>query len=276
MGKQRLVKTLHSLIYRLFPVVVATAFSFYSWAQNDTIVPVDKDPEKILSKIDVREFSQAEFNFWQDDFSGHWTGIDMGVNLLLEPDYSGYDSRFMENDVLRSNSVYVNFIQQNIGLQRNRNTIGLVTGLGLHLKSYRLEQNTTIQRLDNGKIEPQTLFFDQNQKSKLSIVSLMAPLLAEFQVPVKHYKNRIYLSAGMFAGLRLSSHTKIKYRAEGKKQKMKTPGHYSLHDFKYGLMARAGYRWINFFATYELVPLFKEGKGPELTPVTVGITLIKF
>lgn len=276
MGKQRLVKTLHSLIYRLFPVVIATAFSFYSWAQNDTIVPVDKDPEKLLSKIDVRELSQGEFNFWQDDFSGHWSGIDMGVNLLLEPDYSGYDSRFMENDVLRSNSVYVNFIQQNIGLQRNRNTIGLVTGLGLHLKSYRLEQNTTIQRLDNGKIEPQTLFFDQNQKSKLSIASLMAPLLAEFQVPVKHYKNRIYLSAGMFAGLRLSSHTKIKYRAEGKKQKMKTPGHYSLHDFKYGLMARAGYRWINFFATYELVPLFKEGKGPELTPVTVGITLIKF
>lgn len=260
-------------------VIAVTVFVFLSkdiYAQNDTIVPIDKDPEKLLRKINIREFTDDGFNFWYDDFSGHWAGIDFGFNFFLDPDYSGYSSDFMKNDIIRSNSTYLNLIQQSIGLQRNRNTIGLVTGLGLHLQSYRLEQNTTLQRLENGRIEPQTLYFDQNQKSKLSIVSLTVPLLTEFQIPLNHYKNRIHFSAGVYGALRLSSHTKMKYRADGKKEKLKTPGHYSLQDFKYGLMARAGYRWLNLFATYELVPFFKDEKGPGLTPVTFGITIINF
>lgn len=245
-------------------------------AQNDTIVPVDEDPEKLLQKINIREFAEGGFNFWDDDFSGHWAGVDFGFNLFFKPVYSGYSSEFMENDIFRSNTTYLNFFQQSIGLQRNRNTIGLVTGMGLQLKSYRLERNNTIERLENGRIEPQTLYFDQNQKSKLSIVSLMVPLLAEFQIPLNHYKNRLYISGGAFGGVRLGSHTKIKYRVDGKKKKLKTPGHYSLQDFNYGLMVRAGYRWVNVFAIYELTPLFKANKGPELTPITFGITLISF
>lgn len=260
----------------ILTVISLTATSILSYAQDtDTIVPVRKDPYKLLRNIDLKDFSERGFNLWKDKFSGHWAGIDFGFNTFLNADYSNYDSEFMENDLFLSNSTYINLIQQSIGLQRNLNTIGLVTGIGLHLQSYRLDKNTTIRRLDNGKIVPQILYFDQNQKSKLSIVSLTFPLLAEFQIPVHHFKNRIYFSAGLYGGIRLSSHTKIKYRSEGKKEKLKVPGHYSLHDFKYGLMLRTGYRWINIFATYELIPLFKENKGPVLTPFTFGVTLFR-
>jgi len=250
--------------------------SFHSPAQTDTIVPIDKNPEKLLQKIDVRSLTNHGFNFWQDKFSGHWAGIDLGFNMFLNPDYSGYDTEFMKNDILRSNTTHINLIQQSIGLQRNRNTIGLVTGLGLSLQSYRLDKNTTIQMTEEGMIESQKLYFDKNQKSKLSIVSLMVPLLAEFQIPINHYKNRMYFSGGLYGGLRISSHTKIKYRSDRKKEKLKTPGHYHLQDIKYGLMFRAGYHRINLFATYELTPLFREDRGPRLTPVTIGITLIRF
>jgi hypothetical protein len=54
------------------------------------------------------------------------------------------------------------------------------------------------------------------------------------------------------------------------------PYNYSLQDFKYGLMFRTGYRWINVFVTYDITPLFKENKGPELTPLTFGFTLMRF
>jgi hypothetical protein len=269
-------KTIRTLIRMMLTVTSVFVFSSFAWGQTDTIVPVNENPEKLLRKIDIRKFTDHGFNFWYDDFSGHWVGVDFGFNYFYKPDYTGYLSEFMKNELLYSNTTYINFIQQSIGLQHNRNTIGLVTGLGLYFQSYRLEKNTTIQRMANGRIEPQTLYFDQNQKSKLSIVSLMVPLLAEFQIPVNHYKNRIYFSGGAYGGLRLSSHTKIKYRVEGKKEKLKTPGHYSLQDFKYGLMVRAGYRWVNVFAACELTPLFKEEKGPKLTPVTFGITLISF
>src|SRR6056297_2742905 len=116
------------------------ALSGYS-QEKDTIVPLGEAPRKILRKIDIRQLSNYGFNFWQDKFSGNWAGFDFGVNGFIHPDYSGYDSDFMENDLLRSNSTYINLIQQSIGLQRNRNTIGLVTGIGLHLQSYRLDKN---------------------------------------------------------------------------------------------------------------------------------------
>lgn len=244
--------------------------------ENDTIIPINKKPEKILRKIDTRQITQNGFNFWQDDFSGHLAGIDFGFNLFLNKDYTGFNSEFMDNDVFRSNSAYIHIIQQSIGLQRNRNTVGLVSGIGLHLESYRLDKNTTIRRGLNDVIEPEILYFDQNQKSKLSIASLMVPILAEFQLPINRYENRLYVSSGIFMSYRISSHTKIKYRIDRKKEKLKVPDFLSLNDFKYGLMFRAGYRWINIFATYDLVPLFRENKGPELIPFTFGFTLVSF
>ena len=125
-------------------------FGLISNAQeNDTIVPLQQNPEKLLRKIDIRKITNDGFNLWQDKFSGHLAGIDFGFNMFLNPDYSGYNSEFMKNNIFRSNSTYINFIQQSIALQHNRNTIGLVTGLGLHLQSYRLDQNTTIQKKGN-------------------------------------------------------------------------------------------------------------------------------
>lgn len=244
---------------------------------TDTIVPSIKNSDKFLRKIDIRSITQSGFNFWQDKFSGHWAGIHFGFNGFSNPDYTGYQTEFMKNDFFKSNSTFVNPIQQSISLQSNRNTLGLVTGLGLQFQSYRLDKNTTIQVDVAGKVLRKPLDnFDDNQKSKLSIVYITLPLLAEIQIPVKNYENRFYFSAGIYTGLRVNSHTKIKYREEGKKQKLKTPGDYSLNKFKYGIMVRTGYRWVNFFATYDLIPLFKKEKGPELTPVTVGLTLISF
>lgn len=274
MNNRNLKKNSRSVLSLFTIIIILIISSSELKAQSDTVAASVLNQEKMLRKIRIRDNGGSRFNLWYDNFSGHWAGVDFGFNLLANPDYSGYSSEFMKNELLRSNLTNINIFQQSIGLQKSRNTIGLVTGLGLQLQSYRLEKNTTIERLENGRIDPSILTFDQNQKSKLSVVSLTVPLLAECQVPVKHYKNRAYVSGGLYGGLRLGSHTKIKYRAEGKKEKLKTPGHYSLHDFKYGFMLRTGYRRVNVFATYDLVPLFREEKGPKLTPVTFGITLI--
>ena len=254
----------------------ASSFTNVFAQETDTIVPIE-DAERILKKIDIRDVTLNGFNFWQDKFSGHWAGIDFGFKTFMNRDYSGYNEEFMNNDILHSNLLCINLIQKSFNLQHNRNTIGLVTGLGINFESYRLDNNTTIERLSaNDRIVPNYLYFDDNQKSKLFILSLSLPLLAEFQIPIDHYKNRLYFSGGIYLGYRLTSNTKIKYRVDGKKEKLKTPDHYSMYDFKYGLMFRTGYRWINVFATYELTPFFKDGKGPVLIPFTFGFTLIRF
>lgn len=240
--------------------------------ETDSIKPIRKGAEEILKSINL---NSDGFNFWKDKFSGHWAGIDLGFNMFLNPDYEGYDTEFMQNDIFRSNSFHLNLIQQSIGLQRNRNNFGLVTGLGILFQDYRLDDYTTIERTIDDMIVPKHFYYDDNQKSRLFIYSLTLPVLAEIQIPINNYKNRLYFSSGMYFGYRIGSYTKIKYHTEFT-QKLKVTDNYSLQNFKYGIMARTGYRWINFFAMYELTSFYKEDKGPELTPFTFGVTLIGF
>lgn len=271
-----LLKTKQFYLRQLILAGIILSFTFPLFAQvNDSIVPVKEDPEKILRKVDIRRVTKSGFNFWEDDFTGHWAGIDFGFNLFLNEDYSGYNTDFLENDVLRSNTFYINFVQQSIGLQKNRNSIGLVTGIGLRFQSYRLNDHTTIILDENNVVQPQELSFSNIKKSKLGIISFVVPLLAEFQIPINNYQNRMYISGGIYGGVRLNSHTKVKYK-ELQNERLKVVDHFSLHDINYGIMLRTGYRWVNLHVTYDLPGLFKEGKGPELTPFSCGITLLRF
>ena len=270
------MKTNVSLFRIIFAVIFLIILSFTVFAQeNDSIVPIKGNPEEVLRKIKIKSITRNGLNFWQDDFFGHWAGIDLGFNAFLNVDYSNYDSKFMKNNVLRSNSFYINLIQQNIGIQRSRNTVGIVTGLGVQFQNYRLDKNTTIERQADGVVVPKTLYYNDNQRSKLSLNYITAPVLIEFQIPINHYENRLYFSGGIFFGYRISSHTKIIYR-DLKKEKLKAPDTFSIPDFKYGVMARTGYRWLNLFAIYDLRTFFKPDLGPELTPFSFGITLLRF
>jgi len=259
------------LFIGMFSILVL--FNINSFAQEtDTIVPIRKSAEEILRTINL---NSDGFNFWKDKFSGHWAGIDVGFNTFLNPDYSGNDSEFMKNDIWSSNSFHLNLIQRSFGLQSNRNNFGLVTGVGLLYQYYSLNDSTTIQKTGDDIIVPKEFGFSENQKSKLFLLSVTVPVLIEIQIPINNYKNRLYFSSGMYFSYRIASYTRIKYRIE-QKQNLKITDNYSLQNFKYGIMFRTGYRWINFYAMYELTPFFKVGKGPELTPFTVGIILLRF
>jgi hypothetical protein len=254
--------------------IIGLFYTSYS-QETDTIIPIRKNPEKILKHVEIGDVTRNGLNLWPTKFSGHFSGVDFGFNMFVNEDYSGYDYEFMENDIFRSNSAYINVFQQSFGVQKNKNTFGLVTGMGLQLQSYRLNDNTTFYKDEADNIQPDYVFYDDDQKSKFANVLVTVPLLAEFQIPVNHFDNRIYVSAGFLGSIRIKSHTKIKYRAD-QKEKIKTVNDFSMPRFRYSLMFRTGYRWFNVFATYDLVPLFKEDKGPELTPFTFGITLLRF
>lgn len=255
----------------ILSIVMLLQINVYA-QETDTIVPIRKNAEAILKGLNL---NIDGFNFWKDNFSGHWAGIDFGFNTFLNPDYSGYNTEFMKNDMFRSNSIYLNLFQKSIGLQRNRNNFGLVTGVGFQFQEFRLDDTITVVRSYNDVVISQPFYYSENQKSKLFLFSVAVPVLAEIQIPINNYRNRLYFSSGMVFSYRISSFTTVKYKAEYNR-KLKTSDNFSLQNFRYGIMARAGYQWINFFAIYDLTPFFQEGKGPELTPFTFGITLLQF
>ena len=59
--------------------------------------------------------------------------------------------------------------------------------------------------------EPVSLNPDNLSKTKLAITYLNVPLLLEFQVPVNHNEGRLFVNAGIIGGVKIGSHTKVKY-----------------------------------------------------------------
>jgi hypothetical protein len=269
----------HLAMKQLFLILLIVSPYFLYAQENDSIIVVQSRTGRLSGLIDIQDLVNEGYNYWNEEFEGHWSGIELGLNGFSNPDYSMYagsENNFLENDLWRSNVLNLNILQYSKGLQQTRNTIGLVTGIGLSLQSYRLANSTTIMLDENHRVIPKTLFFDSNQKSKLSTFYIEVPLLLEFQVPIKHHANRMYCSAGVTGARLIEAHTKIKYRKNGKREKLKSPGNYSINDYKVAGTVRVGYRWINLFASYDLVPFFEDRRGPELYPFSVGLKLISF
>ena len=244
-----------------------------SEVQDTAIVRIGKKDIKVIDHDDGTEI------LWGKDkhkkhksgkFNGHWEGIEFGFNGFDKPDYSMYnaaDNDFMSLNQGKSMEFNLNFYELNIGLAKSY--VGLVSGMGLSFNNYRFENPYTIQKVMN-MTEPVLLDYDNLSKTKLAVSYLNVPLLLEFQIPVNHNEGRVYLNAGVVGSVKIGSHTKVKYGDT----KDKDRSGFNINQFKYDATARIGYKDFGLFATYSLTPLFQSGKGPELTPFTIGISFL--
>jgi len=263
-------------------VFLSVIFAAGALAQQDTTrqdsVQVQNRGARKKSAITLIKDQVLGTNYWEEEFKGNWAGIFVGINGLAKTDYSMYaeaEQDFFEPEPLQSYVLNINLIQFSQGLQRSRNTIGLITGIGLEFQSWHLADATGISK-GTSRIQPVKLDYDNPRKSKLTSSFLSVPVLIEFQIPMKEYGNRIYFSTGLIISKRLSTHTKIKYTHQEKDFKLKSADDYYLRDFRSTATVRCGYRWINVFAGYDLHSLFMTDKGPKAYPYSVGLALISF
>jgi hypothetical protein len=85
--------------------------------------------------------------------------------------------------------------------------------------------------------------------------------------------NSFHLSAGVVGGLRIGTHTKTVYNGNNKNKEREA---FYLNSFRGDALVTIGWGKLNLYASYSLVPLFKDGKGPELYPFNVGLQLLNF
>lgn len=203
-----------------------------------------------------------------DKFNGHWEGIEFGFNGFDKPNYSLYGgNEFMSLNQGKSAEFDFNFYEMNIGLANSY--VGLVSGMGLSFNSYRFENPVTLKR-GQQRVEPENLYYDNLSKTKLAVSYLTVPVLLEFQIPVNQREGRLFVNAGIIGAVKLGSHTKVKH---GDVKDKDRDGFY-INQFKYSATARIGYKDVSLFANYSLNNLFRTGKGPELTPFTIGISFL--
>lgn len=221
-------------------------------------------------KIDKEEKQKR----WTGSFNPHWAGLEFGMNMYHQTDYSLYNllntpvpANFMELNYGKSLTVNLNFAEW--AFKNEANNFGLVTGLGFSFMDFTFDQPITIEKAGgDGIIMPVDLDPDGLKKTKLNVTYLTAPLILEVKTPLRMGHSRLYLAGGVVGGVNIGSHTKYKYRND----KEKVRSNFNLNQFKYDLTGRIGFGDFCIFVNYGMTPLFKNGRGPELVPVTFGFS----
>ncbi|MBS3807063.1 MAG: outer membrane beta-barrel protein [Bacteroidales bacterium] len=226
---------------------------------------------------DDDEGPDFDFDFNEgDDFNVHWAGFEIGLNNYLNNEFSlnlSEENQYMDLNTGKSWNVNINFIEYDLNLIGER--FGVGTGLGLEFNDYRFDNQLPIEK-SNGGIQPDLTYEDPDynvEKAKLTTTYITVPLIMEYQVQVGKDNNKFFLGAGIIGGLKLGSHTKVKYDKDGDNKKNKNRSDFYLSPFRYGYTVRAGYGFLKLFANYYDTPLFEPGKGPALHPFTIGFML---
>jgi len=216
---------------------------------------------------------------WSGRFNPHWAGLEVGVNIMTGSDYSVYDGQydqygdFMDLDPGKSLSWNLNIME--FAFKNERKTFGVVTGLGFSFNDYAFSDPITLEK--EGTTLPMTIpvALEPNagnqsvKKSKLHVNYITVPLMLEVKTPLRMGSSRLYLAGGVIGSLYLGSHTKYKFY-QGDKYKSK--GNYNINQWKYELTGRIGFGDFCVFANYSMTSLFKNGRGPEVFPLLVGIS----
>ena len=116
-------------------------------------------------------------------------------------------------------------------------------------------------------------------KNKLTVAYLDIPVEFIFKVKNKNDKS-FKIALGFKAGRLINSHTTYKgddylFGTE-KDLNVKFQDIKNINLYRYGITGKIGYEWINVMIYYSLTNLFKKDKGPEMYPISVGISFTSF
>jgi hypothetical protein len=248
---------------------------------NDTITKITIGSRRFEVIEDYNRSRIRMVRVPREKFKGHWAGCDIGFNSYMTSDFSTdlpSEALFMDLNGSKSVTFSINFLQYNIGLQRNKNNFGMVLGAGWTFYNYRTDQPYAFQRDPaTGQTVGVPLPAEQSvEKNKITTSFINIPMLFEWQIPASEPYHRFYISAGPYCGFKIGGHTKVVYKENGNRTKDKGKDDINLTPFQYGAMVRVGYRFINLYATYNFSTFYTENRGPELYPFTIGLSLVQF
>lgn len=156
---------------------------------------------------------------------------------------------------------------------------------GGNMSWYNWKMENTSVRIT--KTDAETTFVEDpninGKKSKLAATYINASLMPMLEFSSRgsnrswnwsKYRNKGFrIGAGMYAGYRIDSWTKIKYSQNGDNKKDKDKGNYYLNNFRYGIKAQVGFRGMDLFFNYDLNDVFATDRGPELQAISFGFIL---
>jgi hypothetical protein len=161
------------------------------------------------------------------------------------------------------------FATYNVPLGKGPMSFAIGAGIGWH----NLYNNCTIN-----DIKADTITFTpiddslSYKKSKLGVTYLDFPVELRFAS-----KNKVRFSIGMKFGYLLDAKTKYKgENLNGDEITYKMKKVANVDRFRFGPVVRFGYDWFQIMGFFSVTHLFDKSFGPDLYPISVGVTFMPF
>lgn len=185
---------------------------------------------------------------------------------LNDSDYKAAGSRFFELGFAWRTRVF-----------KNSNWLRFKYGLSLQYNSLKLKDNQYFVK--NGNETTVETFPHELNKSKIRFTNLVAPIHFEFGPSKKierdtyfRYSTRKKFKVGLggYAGLRIGTRQKLKYKVDGDREKDKMKSDFNANDFVYGLSGYISWGSVGIYTKYDLNPLFASPNSKQQN-VSLGI-----
>jgi|688.fasta_scaffold02680_21 hypothetical protein len=202
-----------------------------------------------------------------------YKGFEMGMNSYMAKPFDTFSPRNNQLEPEYGRSIQLNLNPFEYSLKLYKNYVALTTGLGFTFNRYMFDKNfSLVADVDTFGVVQDTISF---RKNMLKASYLSIPLMLQFNTHHKNSKS-FHFAFGIVQSLKLGSRTKQVWNVSNSKQKDIEKDNFNLNPFRTVATVRVGYGNFNLFAEYGLTTLFRNNRGPELYPFSVGITLIPF
>jgi hypothetical protein len=204
----------------------------------------------------------------------HFYGAELGFNRYSDPDpSSGYHDLSLNTKKSMYFKLNVLCLDKALFAELNKSgydykVLFAYLGLGLKWNNYRFDPNVRVVQQPTTLLVYRDSLLD-NTKSKLTIFWVNVPLMLEYQ-----FNYNWFIHAGMEFGARINSHTKYVYLVDGDKKKDKDWNNFGLNNFKSDIILGFGFSRLSLNASYSLVPLFKDGRGPLIHPYSLNLMYV--
>lgn len=219
------------------------------------VIDADEDPKPEEKKQRTVEPTFAGLRLGLNNYI---YGNRIGATPVLHP----------ELELITGKSIHVNIGLVGVKIRMASENVTLHTGFAIDVNNYRFRSDSVLKP----KVD-QVAFYSRSEegdvtKNKLTATYLELPVKLQIATG-KGGAGAFKFALGFRAAYLLGAHTKVKVNDE----KEKVRDDFNLTTLKYGPFLQIGVGWFNFYANYDLSPVFRDGVKPELQPVAAGIVL---
>ncbi len=195
------------------------------------------------------------------------TGVDVFTDFVMNAP-AGIDFRAINQGA----NVYGLYTYP---IEESNFAFAIGVGLGMHnfYSNGMLNDSTNMSyftpypaRAENGE----KINYDKN---KISLTYLDFPLELRYKNP-----EGFRFAIGARVGVKINAHTKFKGDdlIDGTNIKVKDCDLPNIESWRFGPTLQIGYKWVSVVGFYSVTKVFEKGSGPDIYPISLGISLRPF